>query len=171
MRRIFLKKNILIEGIDCAGKSTLAKEIRSEFGSDIKFLGHQKGWQFDRYLKEYALAQNIILERGHLSEEVYSHIFGREPPFTSNQRSILEEILKEKFIVVMCIPKTSLAKKRYRERKNITQNTPLLSISKGNYLFKKTTKRISSYKNIIIYKSQNFSEIKDVIKKIKQLQK
>ena len=51
---------IIIEGPDCSGKSTVVERIKNMLRWDSKSLHHQPGNQFKRYLKEYALNDNIV---------------------------------------------------------------------------------------------------------------
>ena len=63
---------IIVEGPDCSGKSTLVNRTKNDLRWDSKSLHHKEGNQFLRYLKEYAFSEQIVLDRSHFSEEVYS---------------------------------------------------------------------------------------------------
>ena len=108
--------NILIEGPDGAGKSTAVERIKNVLHWDAKSLHHQEGDQFLRYLREYALAEKIVFDRGHFSEEVYSCLWRGGSPFSPEEKQILDQLCKTRFLVIFLNPGIEIIKQRYRQR-------------------------------------------------------
>jgi thymidylate kinase len=127
-------KRILVEGPDCSGKSTLVERLKNRLHWDAKSLHHKPGDQFERYLKEYALADNIIFDRGHISEYVYSVLWRGGEPFKAWQYSILDHIIGDGGMIIFCNPSLALMKKRYAERTYPQQIKPC-ELEKSKHLF------------------------------------
>ncbi len=162
--------NILIEGIDCAGKSTLAKELKNALGWDTRSLHHGKGNQFLRYLKEYASTDCTIFERGHVSEIVYGKLFKRKNPFTKSEEKILNAIIGETGIIISCIPPLGLALERYRSRKHVRQIVKEKEIIAGRKIFMEYFHKNRDWR-LIRYYSKSFAELDSVIRKVKLILK
>jgi PAS domain-containing protein len=109
-------RNILIEGIDRAGKSTLAKELKNRLAWDARFLGHREGEQYTRYLHEYAALERTVIERGHISEAVYSRLFARDDPFTATTEAVLDGVIATTMLIVYADPSLEDVAGRMRER-------------------------------------------------------
>jgi thymidylate kinase len=111
------KKGIIIEGVECAGKSTLIQKLRSEvIPWDCKMLGHKSVNQFDRFISEYVNGSEVIFNRSHLSELVYSELFNRETPFSPEERKVLDEYIGRHYVVVLCEAETPILVERYKTR-------------------------------------------------------
>lgn len=159
---------ILIEGIDGAGKSTLAKELSNRLGWDSMKLGHKDGSQFDRYLIAYATAHNLVIERGHLSELVYSEIFGRTIPFKGRQCEILKQILAERFLVIWANPLERTAIQRCARRDSHTlQVVDNNAIRSGRKYFMQQVSRLRS-ENVFEYRSADLDELENLLQRVKQ---
>ncbi len=72
---------IILEGVDGAGKSTLANKIKEDwFDNDVEIIKFSHGSPIALEDYEKALLterKNIILDRFNLSEEVYSNVYKR----------------------------------------------------------------------------------------------
>ncbi|MBI4153778.1 hypothetical protein HY501_00425 [Candidatus Woesearchaeota archaeon] len=154
---------IIIEGPDCAGKSTLVKALKNELHWDAKALHHKPGNQFPRYLKEYAENENTIFERAHFSEEVYSDLWSR-PPLNRKERLVLDEICKIDTIIIFACPSSGTIKKRYLER-NYRQQIKLSELKKARGLFRKRLRKVPH----ILYASKDCRELLSLVKKIKRM--
>ncbi len=114
------RRNIIVEGIECAGKTTLIDEIRRRVpGWDLKFLGHRNGNQFDRYDWEYRVNEGTIFNRSHFSEIVYSQLRQRGEPFTDFQRAALDDVVAREALVIFCDPRIEDAKARFMKRTSV----------------------------------------------------
>jgi thymidylate kinase len=155
-------KMILVEGPDCSGKSTLVERLKNSLHWDSKTLHHRGGDQFERYIKEYILAENIVFDRGHLSEMVYSELWRAGNSISINDANLLEKLLLRNSIIIFSCPKISLMKKRYRERK-FEQQIKFTELTKSKNLFIKYFKNLPHER----YYSESFSELEKLILKIK----
>lgn len=107
---------IIVEGPDCSGKSTLVNRIKNDLGWDSKSLHHKEGNQFLRYLKEYAFSEQIVFDRSHFSEEVYSILWRGGSPFSKEEKEILEDICKLNTLILFACPSLETMEKRYLSR-------------------------------------------------------
>jgi thymidylate kinase len=125
---------VLIEGADCAGKSTLAKELKNHLSYDLIALSHRPGDQHERYRHFYEL-EGVVFERGHVSEMVYSRLFGRPAPFSELERRDLDTIVAGRMLVIHAHPELALARSRYRARDGVLQPTALSELGQTIDLF------------------------------------
>lgn len=147
---------ILIEGVDRAGKSTLTKALKNTLGWDSLTLTHRAGNQFDRYLRAYSFAQQCVVERGHLSELIYSQILRGASPFSELELAELESWVQPSIVVWAC-PEWELCKLRYES----DPLPPVISPEQlreswenyNEYFFKHT------YPNLYVYHSDVWEEI------------
>ena len=117
METYYHKKGIIVEGVECAGKSTLIQKLRSEIVPwDCKMLGHKPGIQFDRFISEYVINDEVVFNRSHISEVVYSELWQRETPFSSEEYRVLNDYIKRHFILILCEAETSALIERYQAR-------------------------------------------------------
>lgn len=156
-------KKILIEGPDCSGKSTLVDRLKNSLVWDAKHLHHQAGDQFSRYLREYALADKLIFDRGHISEMVYGQLWRGGRPFNKKEYQILNDLIKEKFILVYVCSKIDVLEKRYQER-NYAQQIKLSELKKSKKLF---DQELANFEPIKYY-SHNYQELDELIVKIEK---
>jgi hypothetical protein len=105
-------QTVLIEGVDRAGKSTLTKALKNTLGWDSLTLTHRAGDQFERYVRAYNFAQQCVVERGHLSELIFSQMLRGVSSFSSAQLEELEGWV-QRSIVVWARPGWELCKLRY----------------------------------------------------------
>ncbi len=159
-------RNILIEGVDCGGKSTLAKELKNRLNWDAAALTHKPGWQFERYLSAYATQPQTIFERGHVSEQVYSEVFNRDSPFSPTERGVLDGIVAETMLVILAIPDSDLARKRYGERNGVLQVIAAEQLSDTNSRFAAYSGR---YPNTIIYQSKDWDELERLVARVQRI--
>lgn len=111
------KKGIIVEGVECAGKTTLIQRLRSKVVPwDCKMLAHKPSQQFDRFITEYVSNNEIIFNRSHISEIVYSKLWNRDEPFSSEERKVLDEFISRHFLIILCEAETSLLVERYNTR-------------------------------------------------------
>lgn len=157
-------RNILVEGIDRAGKSSLVKELKNRLSWDTRFLGHQNCNQYKRYLHEYARMEHSVLERGHISEAVYSQIFKRPDPFSFSELVVLDGVLNADFIIVYADPDVEQVAHRYSER-TLAQTVDLEDILRGKQIFQKWFET-HPYQNILAYRSQSWDELEALVETI-----
>ncbi|MEK7432848.1 MAG: hypothetical protein AABZ74_06935 [Cyanobacteriota bacterium] len=154
---------VIVEGIDCAGKSTLIKNLKFNLkklgGYDVRELEHIDTLnQFQRYLREYAYGERVLFDRSHISEVVFGKYLRSNKPFDSEQLTILDLIVKNSYILVVAIPSIEDFKKRMLETKNIQvlNNTDYDNVVS---LFDLVTSKIPHMK----YSSANLEELNTLI--------
>lgn len=153
------KRGIIVEGIDCGGKSTLIKNLKfclKNFGGfDVKELEHKNvDNQYYRYLYEYSISSNILFDRSHISEIVYGSLLRNHIPFTDKEVDILNNVIYSDYILVLAVPSFKDFSNRIKESKKYQ------IISEGNYEkiineFKEVTKDL----NFMEYSSSSYKEL------------
>jgi len=110
-------QGVIIEGVECAGKTTLIDYLRKEkLPWDVKYVAHQEGDQFDRYMVEYITAHNILLNRSHISECVYGTLWRGGVPFEEYEQQTLDNYVRRHMVLVHCDAPTELLLDRYANR-------------------------------------------------------
>jgi hypothetical protein len=89
---------IVLEGLDRTGKTTVAQYYESLGYELIHMSAPPKGMTADQYLQEMvdlvssASTKNIVLDRSHYGELVWSSVYGRSPLISEEDLSTLREI-------------------------------------------------------------------------------
>lgn len=81
---------IIIEGPDCAGKSTLAEKLANALDMNILKMTANGGQSVPEYLQKLA-CDGIIIDRCWVSEQIYSDLFKREPRIDDDDAEALTE--------------------------------------------------------------------------------
>ncbi len=155
-------ETVIVEGPDCSGKSTLVDRLKNTLRWDAKSLHHRPGNQFKRYLKEYALMDNTVIDRSHFSEQVYSILWRGGSPFNSVEKEILDKIALNQALVILVCPSLEALRKRYSER-NYSQQIKLEELEHSRELFMKELGGICN----IHYQSRDYDELEKVINEVK----
>lgn len=156
--------NVLVEGPDCAGKSTLVKELHNRLGLDALFLTHKTvGSQYQRFGDRYKHEKGTVFERGHISEAVYAEIFGRKMPFSPEEEDELDLLVGARMIVVFADPGRKMALQRYRARHaGVAQLVGERELEQALDLFRAWFSK-HDYPQLIRYGSRDFDELESVI--------
>lgn len=159
-------KGLIIDGIDCAGKTTLANSVKFRLkkygGYDLKGLEHKTcESQFDRYLYEYATNNRIIFDRSHISEVVFGKLLRNNIPFSNVELKVLNDIINLKYVFVLGIPLYN----EFCDR--LERNKQIQVIEKEQYHaivneFEVAAKNI----NHIVYASQSIEELNEIVEAI-----
>lgn len=153
---------IIVEGPDCSGKSTFVERLKNMLHWDSKSLHHIDGNQFERYLKEYVLNKNLVFDRSHFSEIVYSKLWKRKTPFVKEEFEILNSLIGLDSLIVFVCPDFEVLEKRYNNR-NFEQQIKFEELEKSRKLFIEIFEGIP----VIIYKSKDYEELNSLLIKIK----
>jgi len=160
-------KQVLIEGPDCSGKSTLVNCLKNELCWDAKSLHHKDADQFSRYLFEYSSQEKIIFDRGHISESIYSALWRGGNPFSVGESTVLDSIVRMNMITVFALPDVSVLRERYALR-NYAQKITISELETSACLFKDyfdCNKIIPA----IIYCSKDYWELEYTVKKVSSI--
>ncbi len=128
-------RRIIVEGPDRSGKSTLVKALKDILGWDSKYLGHKNVKdQYQRYLKEYALNEDVVFDRSHISEIVYSKLWDR-PLISEDDVKSLDYIASKNGLIIFSLPPLEVV----LERHNNTRGTKISDddLVKSYELFRK----------------------------------
>lgn len=166
-------RGIIVEGIDCGGKSTLIQSIKFKLkrlgGYDVKSLEHKNYVnQFRRYLYEYASNDKIIFDRSHFSEVVFGKFLRNEISFSKTELKILNEIVKLEFITILALPNYDDFCKRMRQTKTLQ-----VINEKDFFNINKKFEKILNASNIgyKLYRSDTIGEMEELSDKILQMVK
>lgn len=154
---------IIVEGPDCSGKSTLVEHLKNKLRWDSKSLHHIPGNQFYRYLKEYANQEKIVFDRSHYSESVYSKLWRNDTAFSQEEKKLLDQISKHNTLIIFALPKKKVIENRYKERK-FQQQISLEDLKKSYAYFIRELGPAEA----LIYRSENYEELDNLIEKIKK---
>ena len=160
-----MPRNIIVEGVECGGKTTLIDEMRRQMkGWDIKFLGHKDGDQFRRYAWEYQVNKGTIFNRAHYSEIVYSKLWDRNEPFTSAQRQCLDDLVAEDNIIILASPTKEIMLKRYKQR-GYAQMAKLEELGKIHDIFGEVMQNVPC----LVYGSENMGAMYAMVEQVKRI--
>ncbi len=112
-------RGVIVEGADCSGKTTLVERLKAELsiaGWDVLYMGHKPGDQLKRYMRTYLEADGLLLDRGHFSEVVYGDLWRGGRHFADWERTLLDDVVRENFIVVLCTAPATVLRERYHAR-------------------------------------------------------
>jgi thymidylate kinase len=151
-------KRILIEGPDCSGKSTALDRIKNVLRWDAKSLHHRDGNQFQRYIKEYCSAENIVFDRGHFSESVYGQMWRDGNPFSKEEFEFLNFYLQNEGLIIFALPSEETLINRYRAR-NFSQQIKENELALARKLFLEKSQTVSH----ILYSSASYKELDDLV--------
>jgi len=153
-----MKTQILVEGPDCSGKTTLVERLKNELHWDAKALHHLEGNQFQRYLREYALQEKVIFNRGHYSEIAYGQLWRGGNPFSLREQNILDEICQQNMIIIFAAPPLEVLQQRYRQR-NFPQQIKYeeLGMVRDNFC------RLMQHSPHLLYQSSSYQELQSLL--------
>lgn len=162
-------KSVIIEGIDCSGKSSLIKALKFSLkkygGFDVKELEHKNvNNQFSRYALEYISNSHTLFDRSHISEIVFGSILRNDTPFSPLQINILNKIVISEFVTVLATPSCDDFVQRYQESRKY-QIITVNDFEKINNKFIE----VCSCVNPIIYKSSSYTELETVCDNVTQI--
>lgn len=107
---------LILEGPDCAGKSTMAKELAERLNLDIIKSTYYGPKTSDAYRSRLA-CQDVVIDRCWISEVIYSKYFGCEPivdDFTD--RMLCNICVKRNIPIVVMLPPIDVIIQRMTER-------------------------------------------------------
>ena len=95
---------LILEGPDCAGKSTMAKELAERLQRDIIKSTYYGPNTYDDYITRLA-CDHVVIDRCWISELIYAKYFGRNPKIHPNTCKNLTEFCEYRHIpIVVMLP-------------------------------------------------------------------
>ena len=110
--------NVILEGLDAAGKTTLAEKLRDKFGMSILHSTSKTRNDFHYHIDLLDYRTNTVFDRFHVGEYVYPVIYERSPKITYDEfRTIERRIIEnnDMFIIFVC-SNMEIINKRLKER-------------------------------------------------------
>lgn len=107
---------LILEGPDCAGKSTMAKELAERLRLDIIKSTYYGPKTSDAY-RERLACQDVVIDRCWISEVIYSKYFGYDPDVDDFTDKMLCDIcVKRNIPIVVMLPPIDVIIQRMMER-------------------------------------------------------
>lgn len=152
---------ILVEGPDCSGKTTLVERLKNELHWDAKALHHLEGNQFKRYLREYSFQEKTIFNRGHYSEAAYGRIWRGGDPFSGEEKNILDLICQQNMIIIFACPSLEILQQRYQKR-DFSQQITFEELGLVQQYFCEMMNDVSH----LLYQSASYQELHTLIQNV-----
>lgn len=111
--------NIILEGIDASGKSTLAQKLIDNYDFiDIVHSGKDEATGIDYFIESIENKDKCIFDRFHLSEEVFPIIYKRIPRLSFDEYEKINKYLinNDFYYIVFICSDMSIIEERLRER-------------------------------------------------------
>ena len=83
--------NVILEGLDAAGKTTLAEKLRDKYGMRILHSTTKTRNDLNYHIDLLDYQQNTVFDRFHVGEVVYPQIYSRDPKIADNEFEIIEK--------------------------------------------------------------------------------
>ena len=107
---------LILEGPDCAGKSTMAKELAERLRLDIIKSTYYGPKTSDAY-RERLACQDVVIDRCWISEVIYSKYFGYDPDVDDfTDRMLCDVCVKRNIPIVVMLPPIDVIIQRMMDR-------------------------------------------------------
>lgn len=93
---------IIIEGVDGAGKTTLAKILAERYGLDVCHCTQHDAADYDFY-RQTLRKQNVVWDRHTLGELIYPKVFNRKAQITPEDARLIMHYAKEEDVKVLVL--------------------------------------------------------------------
>lgn len=93
---------IIIEGVDGAGKTTLAKILADKYGLDICHCTQHDAADYDFY-RQTLRKGNVVWDRHTLGELIYPTVFNRRPQIGTEDARLVMHYAKEENVKVIVL--------------------------------------------------------------------
>lgn len=93
---------IILEGVDGAGKTTLAKILAEKYGLDVCHCTQYDAADYDFY-RQTLRKDNIVWDRHTLGELIYPRVFGREQQISTEDARLIMHYAKEEDVKVFVL--------------------------------------------------------------------
>lgn len=93
---------IILEGVDGAGKTTLAKILAEKYGLDIAHCTQHDAADYDFY-RQTLRKENIIWDRHTIGELIYPKVFNRKQKLSSEDARLVMHYAKEENVKILVL--------------------------------------------------------------------
>lgn len=121
---------VIIEGVDCAGKTTLAERLRDVLGLVYEPVGppDDKDKAFVEYLEriqKYCGESDVVFDRFHWGSQTYGQVFRGRRDLSAREFNYLEEELdRHGTTCVLCAPPWKTIIENRRQRASVGELDP-----------------------------------------------
>jgi len=155
-------RNIVIEGTECTGKTTLIDELSRKIREwDIKYLPHRSGNQFKRYAWEYLMNEHTIFNRSHLSEVVCGNLWRNGPGMSEAELTALNQLLEQDCLVVFADADLAVIAERFSKR-NYKEKAEYQELAEMQEGFRQIMKTVPH----MYYESKDEVALKQIVERI-----
>lgn len=119
---------VLLEGPDCAGKTTLADELVKRYDGHYVHRTWRKGIDvWDHHVEAIQIAndraheQLVVVDRLWASEAIYGRVYRKESNYRHNSRAMDRVLLRLATIHVLCVPDVDYVVKTHAARAAVGQ--------------------------------------------------
>nr|DAH90995.1 MAG TPA: putative nucleotide kinase [Caudoviricetes sp.] len=93
---------IILEGVDGAGKTTLAKILAEKYGLDICHCTQYDAADYDFY-RQTVRKENVVWDRHTLGELIYPKIFNRKQQIGTEDARLVMHYAKQEGVIVLVL--------------------------------------------------------------------
>ena len=153
---------LILEGPDCAGKSTMAKELAERLGLDIIKSTYYGPKTSDAY-RERLACQDVVIDRCWISELIYSKYFGY-PSIVDDftDKTLCDICVKQNIPIVVMLPPIDIIIQRmmYRSDDFYSVVSPNIDAIYQDYVDYCTARPF-----VYVFRDYNPSKLKDFLLK------
>lgn len=136
--------NVILEGLDAAGKTTLAEKLRDKYGMSILHSTAKTRNDLGYHLDLLDYRTNTVFDRFHVGEYVYPKVYSRKPKVNKNEMEMIEKriIDNNDLFIIFITSKMQVINDRLIAR---GEEDYLEEMKDQNKWFKKYIKKFSKY--------------------------
>lgn len=145
--------NIILEGIDASGKSTLAQKLINNYDFiDIVHSGKDEATGIDYFIESIENKDKCIFDRFHLSEEIFPIIYKRTPRLSFDEYEKINKCLinNDLYYIVFICSDMSIIEERLRERDELYYMKEMNAQNTLFSMYAETFKNTYNYSNFYI---------------------
>ena len=121
---------IILEGVDGAGKTTLAKILADRYGLDICHCTQNDAADYDFY-RQTLRKENIVWDRHTLGELIYPKIFNRKQQISTEDARLVMHYAKEEGVKVLVLTANVITLQIRLNNRQVPEN-PLIMENLGD---------------------------------------
>lgn len=117
--------NIIVEGPDCAGKTTLIENLKNYIPPPVGYVHHgpykDESDIAHHYIESLSFNRGMttLIDRCWISEQIYSQFYGRSNRLSDENIAELEDMAhKVHTVIIFCLPPINVCFTKFLERKH-----------------------------------------------------